>query len=117
VRDDLYLVHIVERLKRIEDYTEGGRDAFMRSRVVQDAVIRNLEVVGEAAKRVSEEVRVAHPGVPWRRLAGLRDVLIHQYMGVDLEQVWGAVELSSRELRRDIEAIVADLGAGGPRPT
>jgi len=58
VKDDrLYLVHIADRLERIADYTEGGRDAFMRSPVVQDAVMRNLEVVGEAAKRVSEAVR------------------------------------------------------------
>ena len=93
--DRLYLVHIAERLERIANYTEGGRDAFMRSPVVQDAVMRNLEVVGEAAK-----------------LAGLRDVLIHQYMGVDLDQVWAAVELSSHSLRQEIEAIVADLEPG-----
>ena len=111
--DRLYLVHIADRLERIANYTEGGRDAFMRSPVVQDAVMRNLEVVGEAPKRVSEAVRAAHPDVPWRRLAGLRDVLIHhQYMGVDLDQVWAAVELSSHSLRQEIEAVVADLEPG-----
>ena len=110
--DRLYLVHIADRLERIANYTEGGRDAFMRSPVVQDAVMRNLKVVGEAAKRVSEAVRAAHADVPWRRLAGLRDVLVHQYMGVDLDQVWAGVELSSHSLRQEIEAIVADLEPG-----
>lgn len=62
--DRLYLVHITDRLGRIANYTEGGRDAFMRSPVVQDAVMRNLEVVGEAAKRVPEAVRAVHQGNP-----------------------------------------------------
>ncbi len=60
--------------------------------MAQDAVLRNLEVIGEAAKRMDDRFRAAHPEVPWRALAGLRDVLIHQYEGVDLEKVWAIVE-------------------------
>ncbi len=63
----------------------------MSDTMVQDATIRNLEIVGEAAKRVTEEFRTNHSDVPWSRMAGMRDILIHHYMGVDLETVWDVV--------------------------
>jgi uncharacterized protein with HEPN domain len=84
VKDDrFYLIHVLERIQRIESYTTGGREAFLASSMIQDAVIRNFEIIGEAAKQVSESFRLLHPGLPWRRLAGFRDVLIHNYPGVD----------------------------------
>ena len=86
--DEVYLRHILESLERIEAYTAGGREDFMRSSMAQDATVRNLEVVGEATKRLSPEIRSAHPEIPWRNMARMRDVLIHDYMGVDLEIVW-----------------------------
>ncbi|MFQ5882292.1 MAG: DUF86 domain-containing protein [Candidatus Methylomirabilales bacterium] len=82
--EKLYLIHIAECIQRIESYTRDGRDAFMRSSMAQDAVTRNFEIMGEAAKRISEGLRHAHPEVPWHRIAGFRDVLIHDYMRVDL---------------------------------
>ncbi len=90
--DRLYLLHMLECANRIGEYTEEGRDAFMTDRRTQDAVIRNFEIMGEAAKQVSQTTRELVPAVPWRRIAGFRDVLIHQYMGVDMEEVWGIIE-------------------------
>jgi len=92
VKDDcLYLIHIMERIRRIEEYTGEGREAFLSSPLYQDAVCRNLEVIGEAAKHISDRLKDAHPEVPWRQITGLRDLLIHRYMGVDLEEVWNIV--------------------------
>ena len=84
----VYLAHILECVEKIERYTGGGREEYMREPLIQDAVIRNLEIIGEAAKRVDETYRKNHPLIPWRSMAALRDVLIHRYEGVDLGKVW-----------------------------
>jgi uncharacterized protein with HEPN domain len=83
----------------------------MKASMIQDAVIRNFEVMGEAAKRVSEDVRQAHPKVPWRRVAGFRDFLIHDYLKVNLSRVWEIIECDLPELKSQIEVILQELGA------
>ncbi|MBI2369414.1 MAG: DUF86 domain-containing protein [Deltaproteobacteria bacterium] len=88
----VYLAHILECIQKIERFTAGGKDRFLADAMVQDAVLRNFEVIGEAAKRLDDAYRAAHPEIPWRASAALRDVLIHQYEGVDLEKVWAIVE-------------------------
>jgi uncharacterized protein with HEPN domain len=77
--------------------------------MIQDAVVRNLEVIGEAAKRIPDDYRKAHPSVPWRSLAALRDVLIHQYEGVSLPEVWQVVENHLPALRGAIAALLPPL--------
>ncbi len=86
--DKVYLAHIRDAIQRIESFTSGGRDKFFIDPMVQDAVIRNLEIIGEAVKGLSDELRTANPDVPWKQIAGMRDVLIHHYFGVKLETVW-----------------------------
>ncbi len=98
----LYLEHIVERCDRIIEYTSAGHVAFLNSSQQQDAVIRNLEVVGEAAKQLSPETRDAMEDLDWRRIAGMRDVLIHNYMGVDLDEVWNVASREVPELRQAV---------------
>jgi uncharacterized protein with HEPN domain len=102
----VYLAHILECILKIERFTSGGEVQFFSEAMLQDAVIRNFEVIGEAAKRIDEAYRTAHPKIPWRALGGLRDVLIHQYEGVDLERVWTIV---AKELPLLKEAIVVLL--------
>jgi uncharacterized protein with HEPN domain len=80
----------------------------MESSMAQDAVIRNFEIIGEAAKRISEGVKKKYSFVPWRRLAGFRDVLIHNYMGVDLEEIWNVIEHDLQDLKRKIELILRE---------
>ena len=93
VRDyQVYLAHIKDALQQISAYTEGmDNDAFMGNRLVQDAVIRQFEIIGEATKNLSKSFRESHPFLPWKDLAGFRDKLIHQYFGVDLSTVWRSV--------------------------
>ena len=108
--DRVYLEDILERFQRIETYTQSGRDAFLQSVLIQDGVIRSFEVMGEAVKHLSPTLRQKHPEVPWRQMAGFRDVLIHNYMGLDLEEVWNAVERDLPDLKLKIERVLQKLG-------
>jgi uncharacterized protein with HEPN domain len=99
VKDDgLYLHHMLERCQRIGRFIAGGKESFMAAEALQDAVIRNIEVIGEAAKRVSPASRSALAELDWKRICGMRDVLIHDYIGVDLEQVWAVASTRVPEL-------------------
>ena len=85
--------------KRIADYTTSGEQEFMASRLIQDGVVRNLEVIGEATKNLSSELRQANPAIPWRQIAGMRDVLIHDYLKVNLSRVWLTISTDLPDLR------------------
>jgi uncharacterized protein with HEPN domain len=93
--DQRYLRHSLDAVMKIEGYIAVGRAIFLSTSYWQDAVIRQLEIIGEATKRLSQDLPSRHHEAPWRRIAGLRDVLIHDYMGVDLAAVW---EITQREL-------------------
>jgi len=105
----VYVAQILERINRILEYTAEGEKAFFADVRTQDAVIRNFEVIGEAIKRIPDEYRTAHPKIPWRQLAGLRDVLIHQYEGVSLHEIWLMVEKDLNPLRQAIAGILPPL--------
>ena len=105
-RDEVYLRHILDAIRCIESYIEGGRDEFFASSMRQDAVVRQLEVIGEAVKQISQVVRDRRPEIPWRDIAGMRDVLIHAYFSVDLEQVWEVTQRDLQDLRKVVEEIL-----------
>ena len=87
--DSVYIKHILDAISQVEGYLSGKSLAeFMTSKMVQDAVIRQLEIIGEATKNLSTVTKTISPEIPWRDIAGMRDILIHQYFGVDLLAVW-----------------------------
>lgn len=90
--DRVYLLNIIECIEWIQNYTSSGEEEFIKSRLIQDAVNRNLEIIGEATKRISAELKEQNKDVPWKQMAGLRDVLIHDYMGVSNKNVWNVVQ-------------------------
>lgn len=102
----VYLLHAVDAIDAILDYTTDGREAFFSDRKTQDAVIRNIEILGQAVKGLSEETRALEPEVPWRQIAGMRDKLIHEYFGVDLGLVWDVIERELSPLRSTMEALI-----------
>ena len=91
-KDRLYLESNRDCIERIAEYSAGGEKTFLASRLIQNDVIRNLEVIGEATKNLSSELRDANSAIPWRQIAGMRDVLIHDYLKVNLTRVWRTVE-------------------------
>jgi uncharacterized protein with HEPN domain len=119
---------ILQALQRVEEIGRRGRDAILGDWLLQDAAIRNFEIVGEAVKRVSADLQAAHPEIPWADLAGLRDVLIHQYFRVDLEIVWALIEnawhrcaatwpASSRRSVRRADAVMGSGACRSPPPS
>ncbi len=106
-RDErLFLEDIRNALDRITEYTKVGRDGFAASLAFQDAVIRNLEIVGEAVKQLSDQTRAGAPEVPWGAFAGLRDRLIHGYFAVDLEIVWDTIQEDLPVLHRAVARLL-----------
>lgn len=93
LRDLDYLAHIREAISKIERFTRGKTEAdFLSDDLVQDAVIRNLEIIGEAVTKLSPEFKTRHDDVPWGEIAGMRNRLIHAYMSVNLEIVWSTIQ-------------------------
>lgn len=92
-RDNLiYLHHISDCINKIQTYTKDiSQDDFLNNSLVHDAVIRNFEIIGEATKKLSEDFRSKYPDIEWRKIAGMRDKLIHDYIGVDLWAVWAVI--------------------------
>ena len=103
---------MLERCHRITRFIGPGRETFMESEELQDAVIRNVEVIGEAAKRVSAAGRCGLSSLDWKAICGMRDVLIHDYIGVDLDEVWNVASTRIPELLAELEQFLAGEGPG-----
>jgi uncharacterized protein with HEPN domain len=111
VKDErIYLGHIQEAISDIKAYASAGEEAFLADRMRQDAIIRKLEIIGEAAKQLSVEVRMRRPEIPWKQIVGMRDRLTHAYFGVDLGLVWRVVERDLQALETAVTALLETSG-------
>ncbi len=110
MKDDIvYLRHIRECIRRIEENVAGGRDHFLASHTLQDAVLRNLQTMSESTQRLSDALKATHSEVEWRRIGAFRNVVVHNYLGIDLEVIWGIIQRDVPELKRAILDMLDDL--------
>ena len=107
----VFLGHIMDSIELIESYSEGMTETdLMKSIGLQDQIIRRIEIIGEAVKNLSDDLKIDHPEVPWRDIAGMRDIVVHEYFGVDLESVWDVVTKDIPDLKLKIQTIQEKLG-------
>jgi uncharacterized protein with HEPN domain len=103
----VYLKHILDAIDRIEEYTRGvGYEDFMKTNLVQAGVIREIEIIGEATKRLTQGFKGKYRDIPWKQMAGMRDKLIHDYFGIDLDAVWDTTERDIPILKGSIKDIM-----------
>lgn len=109
--DRVYLRHILRCISRIQQYTAAGRDLFLSSPLIQDGSIRNLQTMAESTRRLSDGLKARKPGVDWDAIAGFRNVLVHDYLGIDLELVFRAIQNDVPRLREACETLLRELDA------
>ena len=109
-KDDLiFIEHLLDSINKIEKYVQDITvHDFVDNELIQDAVIRNFEIIGEATKHLSESFRKMHSEIPWKKISGMRDILIHDYLGIDIYSVWKTIEKDLPELKKQLNAIVKD---------
>ena len=105
----LYLIHIIESIGRIQEYTREGKAAFLRDTKTQDAVLRNLQTLAESTQRLTPGIKESHPQVDWERIAGFRNVLVHDYLGINMVRVWEIVEHHLPDLKSRVESVLEKL--------
>ena len=102
--DTLYTIHIRECIDRIQTYTAGiDQNQFLASSLIQDAVLRNLQVLAESTQRLSDEFKTQHPEIEWYKISGLRNILVHDYLGIDIETVWVIISEELSKLKRAVK--------------
>ena len=104
--DRIYLEHIIDCIDRINEYTQNDRFVFMNSPLVQDAVIRNLQTLSESTQKLSAELKAQHPEINWKAISGFRNILVHNYLGLDLPEIWAVIENRLPQLRGNLPKLV-----------
>jgi uncharacterized protein with HEPN domain len=107
--DRLRLLDALEQIELIRKFAEAGRETFFNDALIQSAILHRLALLGEACRGVSTELRVAHPEIPWNQIIAFRNVVIHQYFGIDLELVWAIITGHITALRSSLETILSAL--------
>jgi uncharacterized protein with HEPN domain len=106
----IFIDHILESIGLIEQYVSGKTEGdFVASKQLQDAVIRRIEIIGEAVRNIPDDIKKAHPEIRWKEIAGMRDILIHKYFGLDLRLAWEVVAKDIPELKEKLLLIKGDI--------
>ena len=109
--DTVYLRHILDAISAVEEYLQGVDETRFKSmRLLQDGTIRQIEIMGEAIRHISKDLRRTYPKIPWQDVAGMRDKLIHGYFGVDIEKVWDTAQNDLPILKEQVIGILKDYG-------
>ena len=104
--DRVYIEHIIDCIDRIDEYTQNDQFVFMNSTMVQDAVIRNLQTISESTQKLSDKLKAEHPEINWKAISGFRNILVHNYLGLDLTQIWVVIENRLPQLRGNLEKLL-----------
>ena len=104
----IYILHMLECIQTINEYVVD-REQFYSTRIVQDAVIRNLQIMSESSQRLSQVVKDSYPAVPWREISGFRNILVHDYLGLDLDVIWSVIEQELPDLESTLTSIKKNL--------
>jgi len=107
-RDPLHLIYISECIDRIEQYVSKGKESFLSSPLLQDAVLRNLQTLAESTQLLSSKIKFTHRDIPWRHYAGLRNLIVHDYLGLDMVYVWEMIVKDLPVLKKKIKMILLD---------
>lgn len=107
-KDLIYLVDIQDAINQIEEYASVGKEVFFGERMRQDAVVRNFMTIGEAVKRLKVETTSADPQIPWKDIAGFRDILVHDYSGIDYTYVWNVIEKYLPQLKKTVDRLISE---------
>lgn len=111
MRDDReWLLDILEALEKIEKYAALGEKNFFEEELVQIWIVYYIQVAGEAANQLSESLKKSHPDIPWKGIIGMRNVLVHQYFGLDLDEIWSTVSYDLPALKQKIQELLAEKG-------
>ncbi len=108
----VYLRHIAECIRRIEENIESGREHFLATHTLQDAVLRNLQTMADATQRLSNNLKIERPEVEWRSIAAFRNVLVHDYLGVDIDRIWEITQRDIPVLRKAILSLFQENPEG-----
>lgn len=111
--EQIFLEHILESIRDIETFVKGSsKDRFLKNKEKQYALVRSIEIIGEATKNLPLEFRKKHSAIPWAKIAGMRDRLIHHYFGVDLNRIWRVVKKDIPRLKKQIQEILEKESLG-----
>jgi len=103
--DAVYVEHILDCIDRVEEYVEEGKESFFASSLIQDAVVRNLQVLSESSQRIADSIKEQYPLIPWREISGFRNILVHDYLGLDLGVIWLVIENDLPNMREQFQII------------
>jgi len=111
--DKVYLRHVLDAIAQVEDYLKGTTaKKFLQTRLLQDAVVRQLEIIGEASRYLSNEFHERHPEIPWGQIIGLRNRLIHAYFSINFQTIWEIIEHDLPSLKQNVERLLEEMEKG-----